>query len=558
MIRAAVGRLPTWVAWALCILLIATIGYPLSRLFLGAFVSDSGFGLDSFQAVLGASWFPKALGDTAWLVGVTTVSAVLIGCFMAWANERTDASFGWLGQILPLTPLVIPGIAVGTGWVLLASPKVGFISQFVEQVPWLDALLPGIFSLPGLIFVQTLVLVPYVYLLVQPAFRNLDPALEEASQISGASRLRTLATVSFPALRNSIVGALLLAAVVSIGEFSVPAVIASPARLDILSIRAARYITADYPSQPGRAAVVGMLMLIVTASLWFAYSRIAKRERFAQIGSKPARNSLMKLGAWRWPVRVVMLLFLLAAAVLPLTALLVVAFQPYWTPNVDPTTFGWQNFTRVLADARLGGALANSAQFASIAAIVTVIIVGVLTAAQKVSRFRGASIALAVVKLPASVASVVLGIAILIAYFGRPFYLGGTALILIGAYVIVSLPQASILAESATSQVRRELLEASEISGATRARTSLRVLVPLALPGYVSALALLFATLAGEVSVSRLLAQPGTEVVGFSIIQVYETGGFGSLAALSVLLAAVIFIVVSSALLISRALRNRW
>ena len=37
----------------------------------------------------------------------------------------------------------------------------------------------NIFSLPGMIFVEAMALVPSTFLILSPAFRNMDPSLEE-------------------------------------------------------------------------------------------------------------------------------------------------------------------------------------------------------------------------------------------------------------------------------------------------------------------------------------------------------------------------------------------
>lgn len=557
-IRRRMRRLPTLVIWLLVLLLAFAILYPLARLIILGFVPDGSFTWDQFTDVFTADWFLDAVRNTVISVICSTAIGVTMAGFIAWVNERTDASLGWVGQILPLTPLVVPGIAVGTGWILLASPDVGFLRRQLEKLPWLDQLIPSVYSLPGLIFVETLVLVPFVFLILQTAFRNLDPALEEASLTSGAGNLRTVLVVSIPAVRNAIGAAAALGAVVAIGEYSVPVIVATPAKIDILSVRAVQFVTAQFPAAPGSAAVVGMLMLLATVTLWLYYYRISKAGNFAQIGSKPARSAVMKLGFWKWPIRVFLVLFLMCGAVLPVGALAIVAFQPYWSPTIDFSVMGFDNFARVFEDDELRESVVNSVKFAATGALIAVGIVWILASAHKISKLASAGFGLAIMKAPATVANVVLGLGMLIAFYGKPFYLGGTAILLIGAYVVITLPYASILGESATVQIRDELLEASVMAGATRWTTQWRILTPLALPGFVAGYALVFAMLAGEVSVSRLLAKPGTLVVGFSIVQVYQTGSYGQLAVLAILVSAGTFTVVAVLQLLSRWWRNRW
>jgi iron(III) transport system permease protein len=544
--------------WLLVIALGCISIYPIVRLFLLAFRPGGHFALSNVTGTLEASYFGRDLLTTVIAVGCSVVLAVLAGAFLAWANMRTDATLGWFGQMFPFIPIVIPHMALAAGWVLLCAPRVGFLRHPIESVGWLNQLIPSIYSMWGLVFVMTLILIPYVYLILQTAFRNLDPALEEASLVSGAGVLRTLFRVSIPALRNAIFGAALLAVIVGSAEYAVPLFIGTPANLYTLSVDALQAVTAQYPPALGEASVIGMVMMLTTGLVWLIYFRVARAGRFAQITGRASQSAVMHLGRWRWVARLVTLLLLLCTSVLPLGALIVVSFQPYWNSSLNPRQFTLSNIELVFSNAELSPAIANSARFAAVGAAIAVGIVIALTSAAKIGRQRSASVGLAVIKLPAAVASLVLGIGFLIAYYGRPFDLGNTAILLVGAYIIIFLPHASILGEAATNQVGQSLVEASEVSGARWWRTQLSVLTPLTAQGFLVAYALIFALMSGEASVSRMLAGPGTAVAGFSILELYDSGTLGQVAVLAAAVTCLNFVVVGGLVGLSRLLRRNW
>lgn len=468
---------------AIVVILCVAIFLPLLRLFTTGFAPEGLFSLDAVRDVFGARWFPDALRNTVIVVGCSSAAAVVIAALLAWANERTDAAMGWFGQILPLIPLVVPGMVLATGWVMLGAPRVGLLQRQVERYPLLDAIIPDLHSTPGLIFVMTLTLVPFPFLILQNALRNVDPALEEASIVAGAGIRRTVWRISLPAVKHAILGGALLAVIVGIAEYSVPLIIGTPARLDILSVHTVRFVTASYPAQLGEGSVMGLFMLFVTGSLWLIYFKVSKGGRFSQIGGKAAKASLMKLGWAKWLVRAVMMCFFLCSAVLPLFALVLVALQPYWTPDIDAASLGFSNFQQVLQSENLGGAIVNSAIYATIGATIAVLVVGLLTTSVSIRRSRFAEVGLGVMKIPAAISSVVLAIGFVMAFYGAPFHLGGTMVLLIGAYIINYLPYASILAESAVAQVRRELLESSSVAGASEWRTRVKIVTRLRFPG---------------------------------------------------------------------------
>jgi iron(III) transport system permease protein len=95
-------------------------------------------------------------------------------------------------------------------------------------------------------------------------------------------------------------------------------------------------------------------------------------------------------------------------------------------------------------------------------------------------------------------------------------------------------------------------MEASAVCGASEGRTFLKVVLPLMLPGLIAGWALVFVLMSGEVTASSLLAGIGRPVVGFVILDVWEAGTFGNLAALAGTFAVLNIFVVLIALRLGR------
>src|SRR3546814_12901866 len=90
-------------------------------------------------------------------------------------------------------------------------------------------------------------LMPYAYVIVGSAFKNIDPALEEASRVSGGSVGRTALRVSLPLVLPAIMGAGLLLVIEGLSLYSAPVIIAPTAGIDVLSVRLVRMLTVNYP-----------------------------------------------------------------------------------------------------------------------------------------------------------------------------------------------------------------------------------------------------------------------------------------------------------------------
>src|SRR5450432_4939193 len=91
------------------------------------------------------------------------------------------------------------------------------------------------YSLWGLVFVFGIYYAPYVYMFTSSALRNMDPSLEEAAEISGASAWHTLFSITFPLIAPAIISSMLLSFIVMLGIYGIPAVIGTPANISVLT-----------------------------------------------------------------------------------------------------------------------------------------------------------------------------------------------------------------------------------------------------------------------------------------------------------------------------------
>src|SRR3546814_5856913 len=87
----------------------------------------------------------------------------------------------------------------------------------------------------GLIFVFGIYYAPYVYMFTSSALRNMDPSLEDAAEVCGASAVRTIFTITFPLIAPAIISGALLSFIVMLGIYGIPAVLGTPAEVPVLT-----------------------------------------------------------------------------------------------------------------------------------------------------------------------------------------------------------------------------------------------------------------------------------------------------------------------------------
>jgi len=539
-------------------IILALVIYPVGAMLVRIYFPSGAFNSGAFSDVFSSSGVHKSMINTLIVVVLSGAFALIIGALFAWLNERTDATLGAIGAILPLVPFLMPPIAMSAGWIFLADPRTGTLNVALRAL--LGPLGYGgtqgplnIESWPGLIYVYTIYLVPFVYVVLSSAFRSIDPALEEASRTSGAGLLRTIRLVALPTLRPAIVSAAVLAVVFGTSVVSIPLLVGTGAKIDVVPVDIV-HLMQRYPPETDQAVTLGLLISIIVLAAWSLQRRTVKHNRHATIGSgRIGSGARVRLGKWRWIARAAMIVYLLLVSVLPFLALALVALQPFWSPDIKLSDLSFDNFTALLgSDSIARQSIVNSVVLALIGATVGMAVVVVLIIYTRERSGRLGTVSDFVTKVPAGIPHIVVGVAFLLAFAGSPFGLYGTPLLLLLAYITVYLPQASVAAGAAYDQVGRAVVEASRVSGADQTRTLLKVQAPLMLPGIVGGWTLLFVLMAGELNSSVILASPTTPVVGFIFLSIWENGTYSQLAALGTITSIVSGILVSLIVLRSR------
>jgi len=188
------------------------------------------------------------------------------------------------------------------------------------------------------------------------------------------------------------------------------------------------------------------------------------------------------------------------------------------------------------------------------------------------TRWRGRFVLEAVVALPLVLPPTVLGFYALIALgprgllgrmwesmFGHALAFTFTGLVI--ASIFYSFPFAVQPLVAAFESLDRRLLDASAMLGAGRARTFLRVIVPLAWPGIVTALVLSFAHTLGEFGVVLMVGGnlPGiTRTVSIDIYDRVQALDYPAARAMSIVLLAISFAVLCVVYGVNRRVWRPW
>jgi iron(III) transport system permease protein len=477
------------------------------------------------------------LPDTAIFVGASLSVAFAIAFGLAWLVERTELPFHSVFFVLILFPLLVPSVMLGIAWIQLFGPNAGWVNVFLRRFLTLDDGGPfNVFSLPGLIASQVAALVPFVFLLLSATLKAMNPALEEASSVSGATPLVTFRTVTWPVLRPGILAPLMLAALITLEQFDLPLIVGVPARVDIFSTRIFYELNPD-SGLPiyGRAAAIALPFLVIAVLLLWAYNYLIRQaQHYVTVTSRAYRVRRYPLGRWRLPALALLVSYVLLTGGLPAAALV-------WTSVSGSLSF--DAYARVLANPAFGRAVLNTLIVAgSSAALVTT--VGALLAWVLVrSRMRGRWLVEILSMVSMGIPSVIAGLATMILYLTVPVPIYGTIWILVLAYSY-RLAVATRVSRAGLTQLDRALEEASAVSGAAWPTTARRIVLPLLLPSLTASFVLLFAVGVREFTLPLVLGSPDNVVLGVVLWRLFEDGHVAEASAVASMLIAIVVPVV--------------
>lgn len=543
--RRRVGPRMAWLwSGALLAVLAFLVLYPVFMLVVGALTGGDpvadGYSLRTlsvqhFSEVLGNPNVLAALGNSFLACTGGTAVAVAIGLAFAWITVRTDTPWRSGIAAIGMLPLFVPPLVGGVAWAILGSPKTGLLNTVFAKLDL--PLRIDMYSMPGMIFVFGIYYAPYVFMFTASALRNMDPSLEEAAEMSGAGPVRTLFTVTFPLILPAIVSGMLLSFIVMLGIYGIPAVLGTPAKIPVLTT----YIytlTAWSPPLYGNAAAVAVLLMAVTGILVWLQNRVVSGRSYTTVAGKAFRPRALRLGRWRFLTLALALAYLLVVVVLPTLGLLVAAFRKFLFVRdlaslVDPAQYSLIHFTRLLSNPQTTEALVNTLEVGLVTASLGGILAFAIGYTVVRTRVPGRRIVDMVATIPVAIPGLVVGVAYLWAWIGLPGGLYGTIWILALAFIARFIPDTVKALSTSLMQIHKELEEAAFVCGRSLLSTVWTIILPLARPGIVSAMILLFILSTRELGSSLFLYSTGSMVMSVQLLSYYDGGNMSITAAYS-------------------------
>ncbi|HEX2932248.1 MAG TPA: iron ABC transporter permease [Candidatus Binatia bacterium] len=466
----------------------------------------------------------------------SAVLATLLGGSIAWIVTRTDAPLRALGYFTAFASFGTPFILYTIGWLLLlgkAGPINYWLKIFLDQ--------PGpvinVYSLFGMILIESLLWSPFVFLMLAAAFRSMDPSLEEASAACGARVWQTMRRVSLRLMLPAFFSVMLLIFIRSFESFEIPALVGLPG--DVRVLTTSIFLDAQkLPPRYGSAGAFSVLLMIVVACALYFYFRVTREgDRFHTITGKGYRPALIPLGRWRYVASCGLLVYSLVLLVLPFLIILWASFLPfYMQPSIEGLSkFTLKNYYTAIHFPKITDSIKNSILLGlgSASAVMALTLLASWLLVR--TKMRGRWLLDLLTTLPLLFPGIVMGLAILRFYLFVPIPVYGTLWILLIAFVTRYIPYGIRYTHSGLLQLHKELEEAAYTAGASWTNCMRRIILPLITPSFLGGWIFIFLLSAKELSMSVLLVSPQTQVVSVAIFELWENAQVGELAAFGVI-----------------------
>jgi len=511
--------------------------YPVATILLRGLAPEGRLDVAATLGVLTRPFVLEVVWFTVWQAIVSTILTVLVALPAAYVFARFDFPGRRLLNAAALVPFVLPTVVVAAAFLALLGPRSPFGIR-LEHTIW------------AILIAHVFYNYAVVHRIVGGVWAQLDPRLEEAARVLGATRWQAFRQVTLPLLRPAIASASSIVFLFTFTSFGVILVLGGP-RFATLEVEI--YRQASQLLDLRVAATLALLQLAALVGLLLVYARIQER---SAVRTRPARTRLLLRRPRTRAERAFVLgnLGVMVALLgLPLAVLVERSLSvgggyglDYYVALFEGTTNG-ALFVPPLE------AVTNSLIFAAVATGLSTVL-GLLAAQVVASRQGVLGRAFdALLPLPLGTSAVILGFGFLLALGNLPVDLRVSPLLIPIAHTLVALPFVVRAVVPVMRSIDRRLHDAAAVLGSSPARTWRSVDLPIISRAALIGAGFSFAVSLGEFGATLFIVRPDTPTMPIAIFRLLGQPGalaFGQAMAMATLL---MLVVAAAILLIDRA-----
>jgi iron(III) transport system permease protein len=522
--------------------------YPLSFLVVESFkiAKSGGWGISNYLEFFQDTYYLKTFGNTLLLSCLVLLTTTVFGVPLAYILARYRHWGKTVFTALILLPIVLPAYA-GVFAFIIFFGKYGTVNLLLMDSGLIETPINFIYGLHGLVFVQSLHMLPFIVLGLSAGFTTIDPSFEEAAEVEGASGFWRFLTVTLPLCTPSYLAGAVLVFLWPFTDWLTPLILG---QVDFLPSVA--YINIAYHFTDVHRKYMGIVAVVIAAVVCIGLFLVARwwveRKKYTGLSKgTTSEGRVIEPGPVLKSVSYLYMFFIAGLVLLIPIVLGLSAFSRRWVLEPFPTYWTLENFKLILLESPL--LIQNSFVFSGVALLFGIAFG--LPAAYIIVRtkVRGRNALDFVITLMLAFPGMAVAVSYLLAFW-KNIPLATHWIIMPLALFARRLPYFLRMAHSSYLQLDVSLEEASEVSGAGKLRTFINISLPLLVKGVLVGVVMFFIMAFQEISTAIFLYRGGWETLPIGIFLNWHRGmEFGIAAAMAFLMIVITFILL---LIISR------
>jgi iron(III) transport system permease protein len=412
--------------------MLVFVVWPLGRVIVqGYFTPEGQFSLEQFRRYVEpryTHYYRRIFYDTVRMGLLSAGFGTVLGCLFAYSYVYCNMPGKRLVHLVALLPTISPPFALALAAILLFGRNGLVTRRVLADGLGVDVYRLGfdLFGMTGLVFVQTITYFSVAYLILRGMLERCDPALEEAAENLGASKLHVFRTVTLPMLIPGLAGSFLLLFVESLADLGNPLFIAG--NTTVLSAQIFMAINGEYDQQKG--AALSLVLLLPTLTVFLLQRYWVSRRSYVTVTGKPSgRTPRSAVWYMRWPCMLATYGVLLLICALYLT-IVVGSLTRLW--GVD-YTLDWRHYATAITR---GSEAFLDTTFLSAVATPIAGLTGMVIAYLVVRKtFSGKEALDFASNLGGAVPGTILGIGYILAFIKAPLVVVGIVYVLLVGYL---------------------------------------------------------------------------------------------------------------------------
>ncbi|MFB3053889.1 MAG: ABC transporter permease [Alphaproteobacteria bacterium] len=467
------------------------------------------WGFDHWNTAFAKPDLLVTIWNSVMIWGWTAAISFPVGVTIAWILARTKIPWSHRLEFLFWVAYMVPSLPVTIAWINLLDPYIGFINVVLMELPFIDEGPFNIFSVEGIVWVNLMGNgIVLKVMLLTPAFRNMDAAMEEAARVSGAGNLRTALRVTLPLMITPMVLVLALQLLRVFQSFETELLLGEPFNFYVYSTKIYALVRTEIPNYGEAAALASVTMCIIALIIPLQRWIIQRRRYTTLTGSfKPG---LVDFGNWNYVLFAAIVLLLVVLSIMPVIVLTLGSFMT--RIGYFELGFTLDHWVAVLANPVFLLALKTTLIIATVAAICSPLLFSVLAYILVRTRLPWRVVLDWVIWGSGAIPGILAGLGLLWLFLGTPglAFLYGSLWALILVVILQGNTTGVNVLKGVFVQVGADMEEAARASGAGWMRTYFRIWLPLLMPTLALLAVLNFVSAAGVTSSIILLASRET------------------------------------------------